>query len=513
MHVLRPALAWTLPATALCLLLQGCGFKPTHDDLHFSLSDATLAALEEEDLSHVAPQIEGALELYFGTPQDPAFLQTEDWADDGFNPNLSQYPDDNDGGGEFSEEELDAIWASNEKAFKRELRLVEAGQHRRIKGFRTAPKLDEAWWELVESYVGTQAEDGEGDAVEEDGEGPELISEEEFKEEANYILTNFYPSLRDSAEMYRQQCLHCHGTSGGGDGPTAEFLNPLPRDYRKGIFKFTAVKDKARPRRADLFRILSEGVKGTAMPPFRRFSDAQIHGLVDYVRLLAIRGEVEEQLVLNAIDAEGKLIPSSIEETYVEVWEKWQAAEESFFFFDGEVPKATPELIARGAEIFGDATSGNCASCHGETGRGDGNAAFAYPAGADENAPALIGEDGRKVSAYQDDWGNPIYPRDLTQRNFRGGGRPIDIYRRIYAGINGTPMPAVGESKTAEGEFVIPDEDMWALVHFVKSLSDGADHRIGVMHADAHGAHDSAGHGDESHGEHDADQTDHEEGQ
>jgi mono/diheme cytochrome c family protein len=38
--------------------------------------------------------------------------------------------------------------------------------------------------------------------------------------------------------LYRQHCAHCHGVSGDGLGPTAAFLNPFPRDYRKGIFKF-----------------------------------------------------------------------------------------------------------------------------------------------------------------------------------------------------------------------------------------------------------------------------------
>src|SRR5262249_25106475 len=33
--------------------------------------------------------------------------------------------------------------------------------------------------------------------------------------------------------VYRRNCLHCHGVSGAGDGPTAPFLYPTPRDYRK----------------------------------------------------------------------------------------------------------------------------------------------------------------------------------------------------------------------------------------------------------------------------------------
>ena len=32
----------------------------------------------------------------------------------------------------------------------------------------------------------------------------------------------------------------CHGSSGAGDGPTAAFLYPRPRDYRRGLFKFTS---------------------------------------------------------------------------------------------------------------------------------------------------------------------------------------------------------------------------------------------------------------------------------
>src|SRR5262249_29870956 len=33
--------------------------------------------------------------------------------------------------------------------------------------------------------------------------------------------------------LYRLHCLHCHGVSGAGDGPTAAFLYPTPRDYRR----------------------------------------------------------------------------------------------------------------------------------------------------------------------------------------------------------------------------------------------------------------------------------------
>ena len=56
--------------------------------------------------------------------------------------------------------------------------------------------------------------------------------------------------------LYRMHCLHCHGVSGAGDGPTAPFLYPRPRDYRKGLFKFTSTPDRreADPRRTSARR-------------------------------------------------------------------------------------------------------------------------------------------------------------------------------------------------------------------------------------------------------------------
>jgi hypothetical protein len=58
----------------------------------------------------------------------------------------------------------------------------------------------------------------------------------------------------------------------------------------------------------------------------------------------------------------------------------------------------------------------------------------------------------------------------------------VDLYRRIYAGINGTPMPALGDSKDANGDPLLTDEELWSLVHYVRSLSESPD-QIGL---DAH---------------------------
>ena len=268
-----------------------------------------------------------------------------------------------------------------------------------------------------------------------------------------------YPGLRASAELYRTQCLHCHGVEGGGDGPTSHTLDPKPRDFRKGIFKFTALKDKARPRRADLAELLERGVYGTAMPSFLRLSRPEREGLVDYVRLLAIRGEVETLLVASWRDDE-KLDEEAAAEALELVWERWQKAREKVIAFDGPIPPDSAAMRARGRELYLDPKKGNCVSCHGPEGHGDGALAFKTDA------------HGQRTPAYKDDWGYEIMPRDFSGGVFRGGFRPIDVYRRIYAGINGTPMPGVGESKDAEGHALLSSDDLWALVHYVRALAE-----------------------------------------
>jgi hypothetical protein len=42
--------------------------------------------------------------------------------------------------------------------------------------------------------------------------------------------------------LYREHCVHCHGISGGGDGPTATFLNPYPRDFRASKYKYKSTE-------------------------------------------------------------------------------------------------------------------------------------------------------------------------------------------------------------------------------------------------------------------------------
>src|SRR5262249_49568737 len=106
--------------------------------------------------------------------------------------------------------------------------------------------------------------------------------------------------LAAGSKLYRVHCLHCHGVNGDGRGVTARWVNPHPRDFRQGLFKFQSVDQVAGtlpPRREDLKRTLLNGIEGTAMPAFNLLDSKDIDALVSYVMHLSIRGKVEYDTV------------------------------------------------------------------------------------------------------------------------------------------------------------------------------------------------------------------------
>src|SRR5207237_5902064 len=105
------------------------------------------------------------------------------------------------------------------------------------------------------------------------------------------------PTLAAGSKLYRRHCLHCHGLNGDGRGPTAPWVNPHPRDYRLGKFKFTSSTVKAgdrKARREDLLRTLKQGIEGTSMPSFALLDEQkELQPLISYVIHLSLRGQVE----------------------------------------------------------------------------------------------------------------------------------------------------------------------------------------------------------------------------
>jgi mono/diheme cytochrome c family protein len=247
--------------------------------------------------------------------------------------------------------------------------------------------------------------------------------------------------LRTGQTIYQAQCAQCHGTTGDGAGPMGDFFYPRPRDYRKGIFKFTSTKYGSKPLRDDLVRTVRRGITGTAMPSFKLLPDEQIEAVVDYVLVLTHRGELEEQIALFA-DADGELAPETVETDLVPaVLSRWHEAREMVISPATPEPEFTVERARLGRTAF---LEKGCSKCHGDDGR------------------AQTAEDPTKSDA----WGNITRPADLTSGMLRGGRTPLDIYRRIYGGINGTAMPAFEQSLKEE-----PDT-LWNMVAYVLYITD-----------------------------------------
>ena len=76
--------------------------------------------------------------------------------------------------------------------------------------------------------------------------------------------------------VYTLNCVACHGDKGEGNGPAAAALNPKPRNL-------VTEKFKAGGTAADVFKTLSEGLKGTVMPPYAQLSEDDRWALTYYV--------------------------------------------------------------------------------------------------------------------------------------------------------------------------------------------------------------------------------------
>ncbi|SFH79454.1 c-type cytochrome [Planctomicrobium piriforme] len=295
--------------------------------------------------------------------------------------------------------------------------------------------------------------------------------------------------------LYAEHCQHCHGVSGDGAGATAQYLNPLPRDYRKGIFKFTLTQASERACRDDLVRVIEDGIPGTYMPSFKLLSPDEMQSIVEYVLWLSMRGETEYQIVrFLSNDYSKKAVAERVnagleekksgaedfetaEKIRAEFYELANDPEEFGFEIDSGiqrmvaqwkaaqlptalvVPKekwkaADAASIERGRKLYLSSDL-SCAACHGDAGFGDGPQTYSITRDLD------TGKENAKPGLY-DVWGHPIVPRNLHQGIFRGGRRPIDVYARLSAGIKGTPMPAFGNK--------LKDQDLWDLVNYIYSV-------------------------------------------
>lgn len=210
-------------------------------------------------------------------------------------------------------------------------------------------------------------------------------------------------NLERGKKIYVKRCLVCHGEKGDGQGPVAPYLNPRPRDFTLGSYKFRTTGSGEPPTDEDLFRVVTRGIPGTAMSGWTTLSAEDRWLVLGYVKQFSAAFKEKSTVVTPAKE-----------------------------------PSRSPELIARGKDVYKRA---KCWECHGESGRGDG-----------PSAPTL-----------KDDGKNAIRAANLRKGwLIKGGREPRDIFMRFSTGVDGTPMPSYADA--------LSEDDRWALAHYVASL-------------------------------------------
>src|SRR3989337_250836 len=202
--------------------------------------------------------------------------------------------------------------------------------------------------------------------------------------------------LKAGKFVYELGCVTCHGTGGNGDGVAASHLNPCPRYFTQGVFKFRTTPGGAVPTDSDLERTIKRGLNGTAMSPWAELSRQDIRNVIAYIQTFS--PEFKKQTVAPI------KIPAQ--------------------------PAFSMEAVNRGKKWFTDL---ECWTCHGSEGRGDGPSA----------------------AELKDSWGYPIRPVDLTRASqYKRGASPTDIYTTFFTGLSGTPMPSYADTlEKAENEW------------------------------------------------------------
>ncbi len=224
-------------------------------------------------------------------------------------------------------------------------------------------------------------------------------------------------SAQDGGDLgevtYVKWCAGCHGVDGTGNGIGAEYMLPRPRDFTRAQYQIRTTASGALPTDDDIMAIIDRGMPGTTMPGWENLlSDDEKEALVEYLKSFSRFFTPDE-------------VPQPLD--------------------FGDATRVNDDVLVEGERLFREVA--DCASCHGEGGRGDG-----------ESSPTLT-----------DDGEFPIRAADLTENwLFNGGGEVEDIYRRLLTGLDGTPMPSLADVITAG---VLTTDQLWAIAHYARSLS------------------------------------------
>ena len=214
-----------------------------------------------------------------------------------------------------------------------------------------------------------------------------------YKKEASGKIPETAEAIAAGKDIYEKKCYYCHGINGDGNGPAAPRLDPKPRNFTRNEYKIRSTGLGALPTDEDLFRIISSGVEGSAMPFWNTLSSEERWQVIYHVK--TFYGGFKE--------SEGhELVPV------------------------GGEASSDSESVKRGKKLFKEA---KCFLCHGEDGKAD----------------------GQITTTLKGKWDLPYKARNLTKGwLFKGGNSSEDIFRTVTTGINETPMGSYADYLTDE---------------------------------------------------------------
>lgn len=249
--------------------------------------------------------------------------------------------------------------------------------------------------------------------------------------------------LMEGKQTYETYCLGCHGANGDGAGEAARYLNPRPRDFTKAQYKFISTRFGELPTDEDLFRTISHGLRGSAMPSWGHLPERKRWALVEYIKSFS---DVWERGRTPAIPV--------VTDPYAENPDKSAA-------------------IARGEKAYhGFFTCWNCHPAYVSTDKiNDYLQQMGSPARS-------VFRDHLERSAIKADSNNEtIFAPDFLRDYVKSGVTIDNLYRVIGAGITGTAMPTWIDSvapevapRDAEGNPLVSQADIWAMAYYVHDL-------------------------------------------
>ncbi|MBI5469631.1 MAG: c-type cytochrome [Deltaproteobacteria bacterium] len=195
-------------------------------------------------------------------------------------------------------------------------------------------------------------------------------------------------------------CFSCHGDTGKGNGPSGAGLDPRPRD-------FTSIAWQKVRTDAEIYTVINEGTQFGMMAYGNSLTEEERWDLVNYIRTLGVAEDFPPRVNPGRLP-EVKLMKNPV--------------------------RPDSKSVALGKEIyFG---KGICVSCHGESGKGDGQSGASFNPG----------------------------PRDFTNTTWQNLRTDGEIFVAINEGTQ-LGMMAFGDNLT--------EQEVWSLVNYLREIGKG----------------------------------------